>query len=101
MINSMVALGRLDPRRVSSIILVESGRDESRARRVRKPSGSLRAISREAAKAAEKNAILKALKQAHWNRLLAAKLLNISYWSVLYKIKEEGLDRKRTSRDLP
>jgi len=94
MIQSMVTLGQLNLTRVSSPIVRESGRDASRAKRVRKPAGSLRAISREAALAAEKSAILKALKQTHWNRLLAAKLLNISYRSLLYKIKEGGLDGK-------
>jgi len=92
MIQNMVTLGRLNLTRVSRVR--ERARDESPAKRVRKPAGSLRAISREAALAAEKSAILKALKQTHWNRLLAAKLLNISYRSLLYKIKEGGLDGK-------
>src|SRR5215467_7932378 len=94
MIQSMVTLGHLNLTRVSSPVVRESGRDANRAKRVQKPAGSLRAISREAAQAAERSAILKALKQTHWNRLLAAKLLNISYRSLLYKIKEGGLDRK-------
>jgi len=94
MIQSIVTLGRLDLTRVPPPGVRESGRDASRAKRVRNPAGSLRAISREAALAAEKRAILKALNQTHWNRLLAAKLLNISYRSLLYKIKEGGLDGK-------
>ena len=101
MIQSMVTLGRLDLTRVSSTVVRERGRGESRAKRVLKPTGSLRAISREAAQAAERSAILKALNQTHWNRLLAAKLLNISYRSLLYKIKEWELDAKRTPRDQP
>src|SRR5215467_9480920 len=94
MIQNMVTLGRLNLTRVPPPGVRESGRDASRAKRVRNPAGSLRAISREAALAAEKRAILKALNQTHWNRLLAAKLLNISYRSLLYKIKEGGLDAK-------
>jgi two-component system, NtrC family, response regulator AtoC len=57
--------------------------------------GSLRDISRKAALAAERNAILKALDETRWNRVRAAKLLDISYRSLLYKIKDADLDGKR------
>jgi two-component system response regulator AtoC len=36
---------------------------------------------------AEKDAILQALNRTNWNRKEAAKLLNISYKSLLYRIK--------------
>jgi two-component system response regulator AtoC len=58
---------------------------------------SLKTVSRKAAHAAEREAILRALEQTRWNRLQAAKLLNISYRALLYKIKDAELDRERQS----
>ena len=52
---------------------------------------SLKDISRKAALAAERQAILNALEQTHWNRIRAAKLLGISYRALLYKIKDAAL----------
>jgi two-component system response regulator AtoC len=75
--------------------------DPGPARRAKTVPGSLKIISRKAAQAAEQGAILKALEQTHWNRLRAAKLLNISYRSLLYKIKGAGLDARRKIPDLP
>lgn len=43
-------------------------------------------VGRKAAQAAEREAILRALDQTRWNRFQAAKLLNISYRALLYKI---------------
>jgi two-component system response regulator AtoC len=54
---------------------------------------SLKDIAREAAQAAERVVIAKMLDQTHWNRVKAAKLLNISYRALLYKIKHVGLER--------
>jgi two-component system response regulator AtoC len=56
---------------------------------------SLKNISRKAALAAERQAILDALEQTRWNRMRAAKLLNISYRALLYKIKDAGLEQER------
>ena len=95
MIKRLVVLGRLDLTPVPPVVVRESGGGESRAKRARTPAGSLRAISREAAQTAEQSAILKALEHTDWNRVLAAKLLNISYRSLLYKMKGTGLERKR------
>jgi two-component system response regulator AtoC len=58
---------------------------------------SLKNISRKAALAAERQAILDALEQTQWNRMRAAKLLNISYRALLYKIKDAGLIQHRQS----
>jgi two-component system response regulator AtoC len=58
---------------------------------------SLKTVARKAAQAAEREAILRALEQTRWNRLQAAKLLNISYRALLYKIKDAELDRERQS----
>jgi two-component system response regulator AtoC len=52
---------------------------------------SLKDISRKAALAAERQAILDALEQTHWNRIRAAKILGISYRALLYKIKDAAL----------
>jgi len=53
----------------------------------------LKEVSRRAAMQAERETILKALEQTNWNRKMAAKLLNISYKTILYKIKQYGLTR--------
>ena len=51
---------------------------------------SLKVASRAASRRAEKELILKALEQTHWNRKRAARNLQISYKSLLYKIKQIG-----------
>jgi two-component system response regulator AtoC len=53
----------------------------------------LKEVSRRAAMQAEREAILKVLGQTNWHRRRAAKLLNISYKAILYKIKQYGLTR--------
>jgi two-component system response regulator AtoC len=53
---------------------------------------SLKDIGRSAALAAERDAIARALDQTGWNRVRAAKLLQISYRALLYKIKDAGLN---------
>ena len=64
------------------------------AREVPQPSGvRLKDIVRKAAQRAEREEILKMLEQTRWNRARAARLLNISYRSLLYKMKDAGLDR--------
>src|SRR5258705_8731868 len=77
------------------------GDDQKAANGAKTAAGSLKAISRKAARAAERDMILKALEETHWHRLRAAKLLNISYRSILYKIKEAGFDGKRRAPDRP
>jgi len=47
---------------------------------------SLKEIARHAALTAEREAISRMLEQTRWNRVKAAKLLNISYRALLYKI---------------
>lgn len=48
---------------------------------------SLKAVSRAASREAERELILKALARTHWNRKRAAQELQISYKSLLYKLK--------------
>src|SRR5277367_220382 len=56
---------------------------------------SLKAASRAASRKAERELILKALAHTRWNRKRAARELQISYKSLLYKLKQIGvLDSK-------
>lgn len=52
---------------------------------------SLKVLVRNAKGEAERTAIAHALEQTHWNRKAAARLLNISYRGLLYKIDEYRL----------
>jgi two-component system response regulator AtoC len=52
---------------------------------------SLKDIARRAARDAERVAIKDVLDQVHWNRAKAARLLQISYKALLYKIVQCGL----------
>ena len=54
---------------------------------------SLKDVSREAARQAERELIAKMLQQTRWNRKATAEILGISYKALLYKIKENGLDK--------
>jgi two-component system response regulator AtoC len=65
----------------------EAAPDDSRV------SGSLKDIARAAARAAEVVAISRMLQRTRWNRKAAAEILGISYKALLYKIKENGLDK--------
>jgi len=56
-------------------------------------SVSLKDISRTAAREAERELILRMLTRTRWNRKEAAEILGISYKALLYKIKENGLDK--------
>jgi two-component system response regulator AtoC len=56
---------------------------------------SLKVASRAASRRAERELIQKALEQTHWNRKRAAQDLQISYKSLLYKIKQTGLEVKK------
>ncbi len=51
----------------------------------------LKLLVRNAKGEAERGAIADALEQTHWNRKAAARLLNVSYRALLYKIQEYGL----------
>ena len=54
---------------------------------------SLKDIARSAAREAERELILRMLTKTRWNRKEAAEHLGISYKALLYKIKENGLDK--------
>jgi two-component system response regulator AtoC len=55
-------------------------------------SFSLIAAARAASREAERELILKALERTHWNRKRAAQQLQISYKSLLYKLKQIGFE---------
>jgi len=52
---------------------------------------SLREIGRRAAREAEREALQRVLAQTNWNRKKAARILDVSYKTLLIKIKECGL----------
>jgi transcriptional regulator with GAF, ATPase, and Fis domain len=54
-------------------------------------SQSLREIARRGARAAERAALVGALERAHWDRVAAARILRVSYKTLLNKISEWGL----------
>jgi two-component system, NtrC family, response regulator AtoC len=54
---------------------------------------SLKEIARSAARYAERDLISRTLQHTRWNRKEAAEILGISYKALLYKIKENGLDK--------
>ena len=66
-------------------------------------SVSLKQVTREAAQALERKIILRTLQETRWNRRQAARVLNISYRALLYKIKAAGLisDRSRADAETP
>jgi two-component system response regulator AtoC len=58
----------------------------------RDPHFSLKGISKAYVSEAEQTAILDALRETHWNRKKAAKLLNVSYKTLLNRILEFDLE---------
>jgi len=56
--------------------------------------GDLKSLVRGLKGEAEAEAITRALEQTNWSRKEAARLLNISYKALLYKIRQYGLDRR-------
>jgi two-component system response regulator AtoC len=62
-------------------------------------SFSLKVAARAASRQAERDLISKALERTHWNRKRAAQELQVSYKSLLYKIKQTGLEGKWRERE--
>jgi two-component system response regulator AtoC len=60
---------------------------------------SLKEIARQAAREAERVAIKEVLDRVHWNRAKAARLLQISYKALLYKIVQCGLVSQDTEKE--
>jgi two-component system response regulator AtoC len=95
MIKRMIVLGEPLLRRTPLSGAPSGGEDSAPVRPGKVAPSSLKDIGKRAAQMAEREAILRALEQTHWNRVRAAKLLEISYRALLYKIKDAGLDRDR------
>jgi DNA-binding NtrC family response regulator len=60
---------------------------------VQKPFPSLKEVKRQAVRQAEGRLIKAVLEETGWNRKRAAKILQISYKALLYKIKDFEIDR--------
>lgn len=58
---------------------------------------SLKKITREAVRDLERHIIMQSLQASNWNRKRAARLLNISYRALLYKIKDAGISHRPAS----
>lgn len=56
---------------------------------------SLKRLTRQESHELERKIILKTLRETQWNRKQAARALDISYRTLLYKIKEAGVPPKR------
>ena len=59
---------------------------------------SLKAAARAASRQAERQLILRTLERTHWNRKRAAQELQISYKSLLYKIKQTGVEGTKAGK---
>jgi two-component system response regulator AtoC len=59
---------------------------------------SLKAASRAASREAERDLILEALARTRWNRRRAAQELQISYKSLLHKLKQIGVEESKADR---
>ena len=101
MIKRMIVLGDPLLRRSPLPGAPAPGEDVTGSRPPKAPTVSLKDIGRKAALVAEREAMRQALEQTQWNRVRAAKLLDISYRALLYKIKDAGLDRERRGAHRP
>lgn len=90
----IVALG--DPRRAMEQFREMSGTGPTQV--VDPGPLSLKVAARAASRRAERDLISKALEHTHWNRKRAAQELQISYKSLLYKIKQTGLEEDHKER---
>jgi two-component system, NtrC family, response regulator AtoC len=77
--------------------LQAAGREAARIEPVVQVS-SLKQAARAASKKAERELILLALERTRWNRKRAARDLQISYKSLLYKIKQIGVSEENHGR---
>jgi two-component system, NtrC family, response regulator AtoC len=83
----------------------ELGRQQAYARgedNLPAQKGHLKDASRHAASAAARTVILKVLQANRWNRRKTAEDLNMSYRSLLYKLREAGVpQRRKNHKGLP
>jgi two-component system response regulator AtoC len=88
---NMVAFGNVD-----AALADLRGPSQTCLLETRRNSSSLKLASRAASNRAERDMILKALAHTQWNRKRAARELQISYKSLLYKIKELVVQKSDT-----
>jgi two-component system response regulator AtoC len=88
-----VATGAARPDPMSAAVTAAVAATVGAAGAVGTGSVSLKDIARTAAREAERELILRMLTRTRWNRKEAAEILGISYKALLYKIKENGLDK--------
>jgi DNA-binding NtrC family response regulator len=72
--------------------------DEKRIPAAEIRSYSLKAAARAASREAERELIMQALARTRWNRKRAAQELQISYKSLLYKLKQIGFEDSEVTR---
>jgi two-component system response regulator AtoC len=72
--------------------LSATARETRKIEAIARYSYSLKAAARAASREAERELILKALARTRWNRKRAAQELQISYKSLLYKLKQIGFE---------
>jgi len=94
-VRKMVALGSSE---IAIADLGKASRSTSNAAKLPQTS-SLKAAARAASRHAERQLILRALERTHWNRKRAAQELQISYKSLLYKIKQTGIEGTKASAE--
>ncbi|HXJ17810.1 MAG TPA: sigma 54-interacting transcriptional regulator [Candidatus Polarisedimenticolia bacterium] len=88
-VKKIVALGDEE---LATIDLMAAARESRKAAVIARYSYSLKAAARAASRDAERELILKALARTRWNRKRAAQELQISYKSLLYKLKQIGFE---------
>jgi transcriptional regulator with PAS, ATPase and Fis domain len=95
-IQRFVVLGDEEPiiEELDSIIKQNGGLKKKEPAENIKTWPSLKKVHQEAALKAESEMILKALEITNWNRKKAAHRLNVSYKTLLNKIKEFGIDHR-------
>ncbi len=86
-VKNIVALGDED----LAVAELAAGPSEKRRGNSVPRSDSLKAAAKAASREAERELILRALERTRWNRKRAARELQISYKSLLYKLKQIGL----------
>ena len=95
MVKKIVVLG---DENLAAMELVTPSAEPRQDRVAEARSYSLKAAARAASREAERELIMKALTRTRWNRKRAAQELQISYKSLLYKLKQIGFEESEVSQ---
>lgn len=90
-VKKMVALGNEHIPIVDTV----AGQRKHETAPAERVGASLKAVARAASRQAERKLILNSLEQTHWNRKRAARELQISYKSLLYKLNQIRADESK------